>query len=209
MALPGSGAISLAMIQAEFGGPIPIVLNNYYRGGAYVPNTPVNAGIPTSGAITIPNNFWGASAHTAPGININNQSVLGHRSIEPNPFPPPGTIRGFGTATYRLLNNGQASKGETVANDPQTTIDTNFAGEWLTSGSVADAQVQCVVSGTHAANVSGSPTGPGVWSSLSTSRAWQLVTDNNPGNASLAISIRDAVTGVVLDTATISLSVVN
>lgn len=39
MALQASGIISLADIHAEFGGPTPIKLSNYYRGGAYVPAT--------------------------------------------------------------------------------------------------------------------------------------------------------------------------
>lgn len=208
MALPGSGTITLAMIAAEFGGATPHSISEYYRGGGLVPSTPVNAAIPTSGAISF-SQFYNASAHTAPGININNQTVTGHRSVEPNPFPPPGTIRGFGTATYRLLNNGQASKGETVANDPQTTIDTNFGGEWLTSGSVADAEVECVVSGPQAGAVGGSPTGSGVWSNLATSRSWNLLSNLNGASASLAITIRDSVTAAILDTATISLSVTN
>jgi len=63
MTLPASGTITLAMIQAEFGGPTPIVLSNYYRGGAYV--TANNTSIPTSGTLTIPNTFYGASKFTA------------------------------------------------------------------------------------------------------------------------------------------------
>lgn len=37
MALQTSGPISFADLQAEFGGSHPIGLNEYYRGGAYVP----------------------------------------------------------------------------------------------------------------------------------------------------------------------------
>lgn len=61
MTLPASGAISLLDIQNEFGGANPISLNEYYRGGANVPNTTTNAGIPTSGAISV-DNFHGTSA---------------------------------------------------------------------------------------------------------------------------------------------------
>lgn len=57
MALPSSGAISLANIQTEFGGSNPISLSEYYRGGAYV--TDNNTGVPTSGAIQL-DDFYGA-----------------------------------------------------------------------------------------------------------------------------------------------------
>ena len=67
MTLQASGAISMAQIQAEFGGPTPIVLSNYYRGGAYVPNTPPNAAIPTSGAISL-SQFYGTGQQCAGSI---------------------------------------------------------------------------------------------------------------------------------------------
>ena len=60
MAIPASGAVSLTDIQTEYGGSNPISLNEYYRGGAYVPNSASTASIPTSGAISI-NNFRGTS----------------------------------------------------------------------------------------------------------------------------------------------------
>ena len=60
MALQESGPISLQDIHAEFGGPTPIVLSNYYRGGSYVPDSSLNTTIPTSGVISI-QDFYGAS----------------------------------------------------------------------------------------------------------------------------------------------------
>lgn len=39
MALPSSGTMTLAMIQGEYGGSNPIGINEYYRNGAYVPNS--------------------------------------------------------------------------------------------------------------------------------------------------------------------------
>lgn len=62
MALPASGPISLAAIQAEFqrGGVNPISLSEYYRGGSYVLGTDTGvAGIAASGAINM-NSFHGA-----------------------------------------------------------------------------------------------------------------------------------------------------
>ena len=61
MALQTSGAISLLNLQTEFGGANPIGLNEYYRGGAYVPNTTQNSAVPTGGAIAL-SNFYGAAA---------------------------------------------------------------------------------------------------------------------------------------------------
>lgn len=64
MTLQTSGSMTLEQIQTEFGGPTPVVLENYYNGGSYVPSSSANANIPTSGAITFPTDFYGASATT-------------------------------------------------------------------------------------------------------------------------------------------------
>lgn len=63
MTLPASGQLSMSQIAAEFGGSVPHSLSEYYRGGGLVPNTPGNAGIPTSGAISL-SNFYGAGLQT-------------------------------------------------------------------------------------------------------------------------------------------------
>jgi hypothetical protein len=64
MPLPASGTLTLDMLAAEFGGAAPHSLNEYYRSGGLVPNTALNAGVPTSGAIAL-SNFYGAGAATA------------------------------------------------------------------------------------------------------------------------------------------------
>jgi fibronectin-binding autotransporter adhesin len=51
MAIPLTGPVTLAQLQLEFGGTDPVSMNEYYRGGAFVPDSVRNAGIPTSGAI--------------------------------------------------------------------------------------------------------------------------------------------------------------
>lgn len=61
MTLPSSGIISLKDIDTEFSGPEPYSLTDFYRGGAFVPDTPANAGVPTSGLLSI-TDFYGASA---------------------------------------------------------------------------------------------------------------------------------------------------
>lgn len=60
MALPSSGQLSLNQIAAEFGGPTPPDLLNYYRGGPNVLDHSQNSNIPTSGAIDILD-FYGAA----------------------------------------------------------------------------------------------------------------------------------------------------
>ena len=60
MALPSSGVLTLNDIQTEFGGTNPIDLSDYYRGGGLVPDTAGNAGIPTSGVISV-TDFYGAA----------------------------------------------------------------------------------------------------------------------------------------------------
>ena len=66
MTLPSSGTITIAQIQAEFGGSSPASLSEYYRNGAYVPDTSSNSSIPTSGTITMAN-FYGGSGATTSG----------------------------------------------------------------------------------------------------------------------------------------------
>lgn len=61
MAIQVSGNISLQDIQTEFGGSDPISMDEYYRGGAYVPNIGANQNIPLSGTIAL-DNFYGATS---------------------------------------------------------------------------------------------------------------------------------------------------
>jgi hypothetical protein len=60
MAIKSSGIISINDIVDEFGGTAPHSLNEYYSGGSYVPDTPKNANIPSSGEISF-DDFYGAS----------------------------------------------------------------------------------------------------------------------------------------------------
>lgn len=73
MALPSSGIITLAQIQAEFGGANPISLSEYYKGGAYVTASDIAPNVPYSGIISLSNfhgafkNVIGQIAYTTPG----------------------------------------------------------------------------------------------------------------------------------------------
>jgi len=60
MPLPTSGAITLAQIQAEFGGANPISLSEYYKGGAYVSVSDTAPNVPSSGTISM-SHFLGAA----------------------------------------------------------------------------------------------------------------------------------------------------
>lgn len=84
MTLPASGAITLENLRTEFSGPTPHSLTDYYRGGTYVPDTPANAGVPTSGAISL-TDFYGATnvVYTAiGGTYINNDDGSGFQTVK-------------------------------------------------------------------------------------------------------------------------------
>lgn len=54
MAVKSSGALSFTDLTTEFGGGNPISLSQFYRGGGRVPNgSAANAGVPTSGTISL------------------------------------------------------------------------------------------------------------------------------------------------------------
>ena len=60
MAVKSSGTIGITTdVVAEFGGSAPHGLTEYYRGGAYVPNSSVNSSIPASGKIGL-TSFYGS-----------------------------------------------------------------------------------------------------------------------------------------------------
>jgi hypothetical protein len=71
MTLQTSGPISLVDIQTEFGGPTPIKLENYYRGGAYVLTTDYAPNVPASGPISL-SDFYGAKRTGLTTVGFNN-----------------------------------------------------------------------------------------------------------------------------------------
>lgn len=73
MTLQASGAISMSDLVAEFVGPTPAALSDFYRGGTYVPDTAPNAGIPTSGAIALSDFYGGVNAVTITDVTVANQ----------------------------------------------------------------------------------------------------------------------------------------
>jgi hypothetical protein len=121
MVLQTSGAISLNDIQTEFGGSNPININEYYRGGANVPDTAANSGIPTSGTISIGDFYGGDATLLTPTGTFSAANFT-------------STSGAFG-GSYYISNNLTL----TVTNGPITvtasggTIQKNSAGSYLTS----------------------------------------------------------------------------
>ena len=60
MALQTSGPISLSDIANQFGDATPYSISEFYRNGGLVPESSLNANIPTSGQISF-SNFYGAT----------------------------------------------------------------------------------------------------------------------------------------------------
>ncbi len=75
MALQGSGAISLANIQTEFGGSNPISLSEYYQAGTYVSEH--SSSVPVSGAIDLAD-FYGTekAVRIVVSSNTTNYNIL-------------------------------------------------------------------------------------------------------------------------------------
>lgn len=73
MALPTSGSLSLSQVRTEFGAPTNTGLSAFLRGGAWVPDTAANAGVPTALPISL-RQLLGASAvigHSVSAPDIN------------------------------------------------------------------------------------------------------------------------------------------
>lgn len=116
MTLPTSGPLTLADIQAEFGGTNPISLSEYYAGGGLVPvgATGTYGAVPSSGQISI-QNFYGTSAvilltSIVAGYEIysskfNTIEYYGYSDGDPTVFPPP-----FGFIGSNVFN-GAVVKG--------------------------------------------------------------------------------------------------
>lgn len=66
MALPATPPITSEMIRLQYGGSLPFRIQDYYRGGALVPNTGANSTVPTSGAISF-SNFLGQGGSSGGG----------------------------------------------------------------------------------------------------------------------------------------------
>ena len=99
---PGPSPISLLDIQNEFGGANPIGIDEYYRGGVYVPNTTTNVNIPTSGIISFDKFFCSSTVPPELVIFITtNTANLDVRALFEATYPGSWTS----TASKRLVIN--------------------------------------------------------------------------------------------------------
>ena len=138
MTLQASGQISLDNLQTEFGGPSPVSLFNYYRGGSYVPNTSTNGNIPTSGAISL-ESFYNASVSVSVSINgggsANDTSGSHTFSL---------SVSSSASPTAYSWSTTAGSLSSTTASNPTLTLTEG------TGGSTISATVSCTISvGAH------------------------------------------------------------
>lgn len=96
MAVPTSGAVSLADIRREFGASAGTPLHAFVRGGSYVPDISENSGVPTSPPISI-DDLRGARA--AATLTANNGSATIYGSYGPA-AQPPFNVSGTAYATF-------------------------------------------------------------------------------------------------------------
>ena len=188
MALPSSGTITMSAIKTEFTGPNN--LTAYYKGGTYVPNTPANAAVPTSGTIKL-TDFYGASS-VVTDVVVSDQSYSDTNDC--------GGGACSGITRYRLNSSGVVEKFTLTANS-YSTLET-----WLIVGSNSDYQSRVTVtSGTLTSGTTNT------WQALSTSREWELAGAVGGGTYTdtciFTIEIRRVSDSVVVDSATITLTI--
>jgi hypothetical protein len=107
MALPTSGNLSLSQVRAEFGAPTTTPLSAFLRGGAWVPDTPANAGVPTA-------------------LPINLRSLLGASALITHSVQAP-QITGFSISPTQAQGSSTAVVSDGIG--PFT-----FAWVWLSGG---------------------------------------------------------------------------
>lgn len=116
-------------------------------------------------------------------------------------------IGGTATATYRLDGSGQAW----VTNVSGVLIP--LSNQWLLYGTASDFEVYATWSpvgggpgGITGGGIVGGAT-PGVWLNLGTQRDYTLTETSGLAERELYVQIRQAASGVVLDSATITVQV--
>jgi hypothetical protein len=177
MALPSSAPITLLQIYTEFGAPVNTPLTQMVRGGAYVPNSAANAGVPLAPPIDLLD-FLGAT-DTQVAMTVTNVSSVG--------------ASGPQTATLQFLNNGQLFKQTTQSGSELVP------GEWLVAGSASGYDVRW---DNTSGSLSAGSDAPGVWLNLGTTRQFNR-SQNSTGASEVVgtVQIRDAVSLAVLLTA--------
>lgn len=83
MGLPSTGPLKFSDIQTEFGGTNPVLLSEYYAGGAYVPSTTisVDSPVPTTPNTIAVGNFRGAAATDHFLITVNARTSISESGV--------------------------------------------------------------------------------------------------------------------------------
>lgn len=145
MTLPASPPITMAQVRAEFGGTAGTTkLSAYVRGGAYVPNTAGNSGVPTSVPIRL-NQLCGASATTPLSV------TAAPATVNKIVTTPGGTTSskttatasgGSGTKTY-LWTRVSGDTGISIVSSTSAT--TAFSATVNVTNPMFDAVFKCTV----------------------------------------------------------------
>lgn len=182
MALQSSGAISIDDIVAEFGGTSPDGLDEYYRGGTYVPDITANNGVPTSGTISI-EDFYGAT-------NIVVEFDQASYTVS--------DVEATGVAIASIILNTDGTISITGNSSSPTS------GTWAV-GNVTGSDWEARLTVNSGTSPSGAATN--TWLALSTGRAWSLtraIAGIVTGN--YTIEVRDAATSTLQDSCTVSMT---
>ena len=127
MAIPSSGEIKISEIATEFGDSAPNSMSEYYRGGGLVPDSPANAGVPTSGQIAVAD-FYGAQNRASIPLTISANTQNYNLFTQANASPlyvagssdvtltiQPGVLVGSSsTGAYALNIPSSFTTGDTV-----------------------------------------------------------------------------------------------
>jgi hypothetical protein len=131
--------IHLKDLQTEFGGPTPIKLKNYYRGGSYVADTPTNSRIPTSGTINFSDFFGGQFSAITPDVTLGPMAWSSFGASGPTDDTTlPGTSIAA-TSTTQTVNG--VNQPITLLITSGTAMDTGEQFQVYVNGSVAGAML--------------------------------------------------------------------
>lgn len=199
MTLPSSGSISMQDIVNEFGGSPVHSLDEYYRGGALVPNIAQNNSIPTAGQISL-DDFYGAGsgpvsvtvdvtvgrgpgAVATDGIDIGwvDGSSITWSTL---PWPDPGSITSSNINGNILRNIGFRDSQDgtsSFAGDFHIEFVGNVTSNGLTSVTIEDINGSSTINVSNArgfAFLSSFNTTSLDWDNLDVPRLWTLLDVN-------------------------------
>lgn len=150
MALPSSPPITSEMIRQQYGGSLPFNIRDYFRGGARVPNIGANAGVPTSGTISILN-FLGQGSSGGGGTLTASASPVNRSDFLVEPAPAFKTVSGSGNVA---VSGGSGSytcswthlSGSTSIPTPGSNVFSPSFSASVAKNSTLSAVKRCTVS---------------------------------------------------------------